>query len=220
MLSVRERIVRSLISKHAAAQSCWRIPPASSKSEFVTDPEGFAEETREATISGGKVARQSIGCAEPGWAGRAVAGWCGSARGIAPGPGRRTPPHMVPDASWYPSKVGLSGTSSYRRVGRAARSSNIQRKSASAWCTAGERVIRPCGTCRRASCIWLNSPRAPGIASAIERSSPRTRRQILTLVRFLEGGKRSRSSRKRVTRLSGRRIVMPTVSMSHPRNSF
>ena len=108
-------------------------PPASYKSELLMEPWGLVCDTRSFCISSGKAARHTMGCAviSSGDYGAALDYSCRT-QGAVVSPGRTTPPHIYPDASWYPSTTGSVGTNSNRRVGRAARFYCIHWKSARA----------------------------------------------------------------------------------------
>ena len=114
MLSVHAKVVRSFTIKYWSTQSLWTTPPANSNSELLTAPCGFVQLTRDSIMSFGKGMPHTIRCAPVGLGeGRAALGCGGNFRGVVVGPGSTTPPHMYPEASWYPSTVGRSGTSSY-----------------------------------------------------------------------------------------------------------
>ena len=119
-LSVLERTVLSLTSKHWTAASFWRIAPAVSRSEFVIDPLGFLSVTNSRRTESGHCILQRIGAFLNGW------------RLMAEGEGNKQPPAPAPDASCGPVIVGGRGTSSCSRVGRWARLRWIQRKSSNA----------------------------------------------------------------------------------------
>jgi hypothetical protein len=80
---------------------------------------------------------------------------------------------------------------------------------------------RPCSSgCRKASCNVLNKPRDPGIASVIERSSPRRRCHVLVEMRRREGGTESRISWSRRRRWGGSVNVFSLVSIIQPKTVF
>lgn len=171
-LSPLERIVRSRMSKQFARASRCRSPPASSRSEFVMLPEGLESVTSRDVMSCGHAWRQTSGALG-----------LYPTRGARPAPGNQIPPAPAPDASWCPSATGGNGIISAMRVGRSAMLAFIQRKSSRASWTPLASAIRPFDWRETACCIALKMFRAPGRASAIERSSPRAACQRLMLVR-------------------------------------
>ena len=180
VLSMRNKVARSFTTKHWTTQSLWTTPPASSNLELLTVPCGFVQLTRVSTISFWKVTHHTMDCAPLEFGeGHESLGCGGNYRGIAVGPGNTTTPFMYLGASWQPSTVSRRGTISYMPVGRLATASDNHLKSSKDLWTPMDRVTLLHLTCQRTSCIWLNNPLAPGRASAIERSLPRTRCHFL-----------------------------------------
>lgn len=134
---------------------------------------------------------------------------------------KNTPPIPSPDASQAPSTDGAEGTTSASRVGRFATSLASWRKSASiAWaCFVSRRRGRSVSSCRKASCSKEKRPLAPGIAIAIDLSSPMTLCQRFVGTCFVVGAMSS-TSFSRSTRWGGSCIVFALVSTTHPRMVF
>ena len=86
-LSVLERTVLSLTSKHWTAASFWRIAPAVSRYELVIDPLGFLSVTNSQRTSSGHRILQRTGAFLNGW------------RLTAEGEGNKQPPAPIPNAS-------------------------------------------------------------------------------------------------------------------------
>lgn len=186
--------------------SCWAIVPASSRSLLLMSPVGLAKVTRRCCTGRGKGARQSNG---------GPSGCVGSSGGK-----NKTPPMPGLAASTAPYTTGSPGMSSAIRLGRVARSAARTRKSCRKWWTGPRRRTLCVVSCRRASCMVLNKPRAPGMAVTMERSSPRMRCQALVAMRLRVGGTASRISLRRRTRCGGNCSVMAVVSTSQPRMTF
>ena len=93
-------------------------------------------------------------------------------------------------------------------------------KSARASYTPQFKVICLLLTWRGASCICLKRPHASGRASNIERSSPRQRCHLSTLMHFWVAGILARIFWKRSAWCDGNDIIMLIVSTTHPRRSF
>ena len=72
----------------------------------------------------------------------------------------------------------------------------------------------------RARCIWLNIPLVTGMASAMERSSPKNFFHIFRVVHFLVTGKKARIFSSVSMRWEGRCIVCVVVLTSHPMITF
>ena len=220
-LSVESFVVRSRMSKHWAAHSCWKRLPASSRSELLMSPVGLSKVTRRSRMFLGKTTRHRMGR-------RVVRRWRRAEpfevnettrlrRGMAESSGNQTPPAPKPEASWAPTRVGAVGTNSCMRVGLSARSLRIHSKSAKAsWKDLVRRRRLPSEE-RRAACNELNKPRVPGRASDIDRSSPRIWYHRSRDKRDWVTGMLASSSAKRCSRRGGRRIVIATVSISQPR---
>jgi hypothetical protein len=136
MLSVASFVVRSRMSKHWAAHSCWKRLPASSRSELLMSPVGLSKVTNRSRMFFGKTTRQRTGRLvvrrwrrlEP----VDVKEMTRLLRGTAVSSGNHTPPAPRPEASWAPTNVGAVGTNSCMRVGRASKSWRIHSKSAKA----------------------------------------------------------------------------------------
>ena len=173
-----------------------------SRSEFVMSPVGFLNETSLFWIDIGK---------------DALAVFCLETAVLF---GFTTPPHANPKASWYFDKTESSGTISCIFVGLFSISLCKYRKSSSAACTPFERLLRCFESVRSANCIWLNNPRAPGSAAAMERSSPRTLCHFLADVLFCDGRIWSRISCRHTIRCSGSSRVSLIVSIIQPSTNF
>ena len=102
------------------------------------------------------------------------------------------------------------------RVGRFATSSASHLKSDKASWTPVNRVTVLPLKWQWSSCIWLNNPLAPGRASYIERSSPKTRCHLSTPTMCWVQGMDVMIFLSRATRWGGRVIVMLTESTIHP----
>jgi hypothetical protein len=225
-LSVESLIVLcSPTSKHWTAASWWRRLPPSSRSELVASPFRFENDTSPAWMSRGIVSRQTIGrrlsrrCRRSVPSDRRVR--TRAARGVTVRSGNQTPPEPRPEASWAPIKEGCVGTSSWSHVGRWLRSLWIQRKSFNeSWKPWLSRRRRPCLTRIATWTRELKSPRVPGSAMAMDRSSPKSPYHFSKERRRWVVGIRERSSAKRSTRCWGRVRVMATELMIHPRTFF
>jgi hypothetical protein len=134
-----------------------------------------------------------------------------------------TPPMPIPEASWAPNAAGRrAGISSAILVGRLPMSVASQRKSWRTECTTGvRRTLVPLShRFFRTSCKTLNRPRPPGMASTIDRSSPRSFSHLLALARRWRGETESKRSNSRSTRCGGSSTVILMVSTTHPRMFF
>ncbi len=103
------------------------------------------------------------------------------------------------------------------RVGRADMCLCIHRKSSRASWTPLWRATRPPVLLARAFCMVLKMLRAPGSASAIERSSPSIECHFFMLVRCWERGTDAKISARRAMRCGGRRMVRLSVSIIQPK---
>jgi hypothetical protein len=130
------------------------------------------------------------------------------------------PPAPQPEASWCPCATGGSGTSSAIRVGRAEILECIHLKLLRASCIPLCKATRPPVLWARAFCIVLKIFRAPGRASAMDRSSPRTVCHFLRLVRRCVRGIESRISPNHAILCSGRQMVSVVVSMIQPKTDL
>ena len=102
------------------------------------------------------------------------------------------------------------------RVGRFAMSSANHLKSSKASWTPVDRVNLLPLTWQWASCIWLNNTLALGRASAIKRSSPRTRCHLSMPTLCWVRGMEETISFSRATRWGGRVIIMLAESIFQP----
>lgn len=162
-------MVRSLMSASCARISCCAIEPVSSRSLLVMSPCGLLKDTKRCWIVFGKRLRQRMGTIS------------------RPTGTKWTPPIPSFAASTAPKVAGnISGTSSAILVGLRLRSLANHRKSSRKSCTGLlSRILRLSSVgCRSASCNVENNPRAPGMAAAMDRSSPSTWCQALVETRF------------------------------------
>lgn len=205
-MSQRVAAVISWRSTFWARTSWWQRTPASSRSEFVMDPWGFAKLTSASWTARGKGSRQTMG----GCVAVAGLGWVG---------GSQTPPMPGRAASQAPTCLGSVGTTSAMRVGRIPRLSVRDSKSASWSWTAGVSRTRLPSWRHSASWRCENMPAPPGMAKVMLRSSPRSWCHCLIATR-LRPRKRSNSSLTRSNRCGGSSMVPRRVSMSHPKTVF
>jgi hypothetical protein len=150
---------------------------------------GLSVVTRRDMIAAGNLARQTMGAparrgVESAPCGSPLSLTCSRKSGLCE-MGNQTPPMPRPQASPAPSNSGLDwGTNLYSRVGLEDRFFSSQRKSSRQSWTPRLRRMRLLAWWWRASCRRLKSPREPGMASNMDRSSPKTLCHFLTLVRF------------------------------------
>jgi hypothetical protein len=179
-------MVASRISAWCANMSCWATLAASSRSLLVIVPARFENEMSRDWTSRQNGDRQSKGCTLP---------W---------GKGMKwTPPMPWPAASCAPSVAGSeAGTSSAMRVGRRARPrANCRKSWRTLWTPDVRRTREPWShRCLRTSWRTLKSPRPPGMAKTMERSSPTSFCHLLVLIRRCPGVTESKSSKMRSTR--------------------
>ena len=193
------------------------MPPASSRSEFVTYPLGLSKETRFVTTSSGKCALHTVVYAAVGSIDcREAIGCCYGKRGMAVGPGVHAPPHMYTEASWFPVRIGVRSSSLMMRLGQANRSSASQRKSSRLLLTPLVSVTLLHVIWRRASCIWIKRHLDPVREITIECRYPRTWYNVCMLTRFWAGGISSRICFRRLSRCGGGVIVRLTEPTIHP----
>lgn len=133
--------------------------------------------------------------------------------------GSQTPPIPEAEASWGPTAMGWSGTSSASSVGRAARVLAKYSKSSSWSRIAGVILIRYLSVWRKPSWRRENKPRLPGIPMDMLRSSPRTLCHSLRRTRVFPRSS-SNSAWRRLMRWAGSCKVCWTVSISHPRTTL
>jgi len=111
--------------------------------------------------------------------------------------------------------------SSRRWVGRDVKSCASQRKSSrKSWVAVCSRKRLWFLVCCNAACRVLKSPRLPGRAMVMLRSSPSSWCQRCREMRVRERGMAARISWRRVARCGGSAMVCATVSSSHPRTTF
>ncbi len=135
-------------------------------------------------------------------------------------PGTKCHPHQFLMRHDAPSATGGNGTTLGMQVGCNVMFDCIQRKSSRALCTPLASAMQPLDWVDSAFCMELKIFRNPGRARAIDRSSPRTACQRFKLVQRWDGGEELRILTRQSTRCAGSKIVIPTVSMIHPRTSF
>ena len=173
------------MSKGSSIHAWWIKLPSRSRSLLVTWISGLSQDTSWDLMCVVKFARLTMGCAPAGSG--CVAAALGCFRGVwgtAVGTGSTAPPHIYPEASWYPSNVCWIGMISYSLVRRCLRSSKIHQKSVRAWCTPLVSANLFPSTWHMASFIWMNNHLAPVKAISMDQSSPNTQWYFSTRIRF------------------------------------
>jgi hypothetical protein len=179
-------MVPSRISAWSANISCWATLAASSRSLLVIVPAGLEKVMSRDRTSQQNGDRQSNGWKSP-W-GKEM---------------KWTPPMPCPAASCAPNVASSeAGTSSAMRVGRRARYRASPLISWRTLCTPEVRRKRDplSQRCLSTSWITLKSPRPPGMAKTMERSSHTSVCHLLMLMRRCPGVTESKSSKIRSTR--------------------